>query len=343
MSEGRDEPIRKRRVRYRGTHPRRFEEKYKEQQPEKYPDTVRKVLEAGKTPAGTHRPILLEEVLSVLRPAPGDTAVDCTLGYGAHTAAILPRLIPGGRLIGIDVDPIQLPRAERRLRELGFDEAVLTVVRTNFASLPATLAQCGVVGADVLLADLGVSSMQIDDPSRGFSMKRDGPLDMRMNPKRGLSAREYIRRSDPSALAAALEQNADEPLAVPLSARLAGRDFETTQSLISAIAEGHLSNEDLSQTIRRVFQAVRIAVNDEFSVLDSLLRALPHCLAPGGRAAILTFHSGEDRRVKHSFREGLWEGVYSSVANEVTMASAAERRSNPRSTSAKLRWAIRAK
>ena len=332
---------RQRRPRYRGKHPRRFEEKYKEQAPERYSETVAKVLASGKTPAGTHRPIMVAEILEVLSPKAGDVAVDCTLGYGGHAQEILGRLLPGGRLLGLDADPIELPRAEARLRALGFAPNVFTAHRSNFAGLPKLLAQAGLDGADVILADLGVSSMQLDNPARGFSAKHPGPLDMRMNPQRGQPASELLQKTSADSLAGLLAENADEPNAAMLASALAGKAFPTTTALIAAIhaALPRLDKERSDLVIRRVFQALRIAVNDEFSALDAFLRSLPACLNPGGRVAILTFHSGEDRRVKKSFEAGLRTGVYEEIARAVTRPTAAERHSNPRSASAKLRWA----
>lgn len=334
----------RRRPRYRGTHPRRFEEKYKEHAPGQYPETVAKVMASGKTPAGTHRPIMVAEVLAALTPRPGDVAVDCTLGYGGHTQEILARIQPGGKLLALDVDPIELPRAEVRLRALGFGPGILTAYRSNFAGLAQILAQAGLSGADLILADLGVSSMQLDDPSRGFSTRRDGPLDLRMNPNRGQPASGLLQRITPEALSLLLSENADEPHATRLAPALAGKTFNTTKSLASAIlsALNRTGKENADLTIRRVFQALRIAVNGEFSALDTFLRNLPVCLNPGGRVAILTFHSGEDRRVKKSFEGGLRDNNYAAISQEIIRPSPEERRANPRSTSAKLRWARRA-
>ena len=333
-----------RRPRYPGRNPRRFEHKYKEHDPERYPDTVAKVLASGKTPAGTHRPILLAEVLEVLDPRPGEVAADCTLGYGGHARELLERLAPGGRLIGLDADPIELPKTEARLREAGFGPERFTAVRSNYAGLPQALAVAGLAGVDCLLADLGVSSMQLDDPARGFSTKTDGPLDMRMNPNRGQPASALVARSTPEQLAVMLRENADEPRATELAAALAGKLFASTTALAGAVRTAlPAGNRDqVESTLRRVFQALRIAVNDEFSALDTLLRHLPGCLNPGGRAAIITFHSGEDRRVKRAFAEGLRAGVYAAVAEEVIRPGPEERRANPRSGPAKLRWARRA-
>src|SRR5579862_4131388 len=168
----------RRRPRYSGKNPRRFEEKYKEHDPQRYAETVAKVLASGKTPAGTHRPIMVAEILEALTPKPGELAVDCTLGYGGHAREILARIQPGGRLLGLDADPIELPKTEARLRAAGFGPESFLAVRSNFAGLPQALAAANLAGADCILADLGVSSMQLDDPSRGFSLKLEGPLDM---------------------------------------------------------------------------------------------------------------------------------------------------------------------
>ncbi|MGB8169046.1 MAG: 16S rRNA (cytosine(1402)-N(4))-methyltransferase RsmH [Chthoniobacteraceae bacterium] len=345
MTDAAPEPApHRRRPRYSGKNPRRFEEKYKERDPQRYGETVAKVLAAGKTPAGTHRPIMVAEILEVLAPCPGAVAVDCTLGFGGHAREILARLQPGGRLLGLDADPIELPKTEARLRELGFGPETFTAHRSNFAGLPRILADAGLTGADCILADLGVSSMQLDDPARGFSVKMEGPLDMRLNPQRGQSASAFLAKTSAAPLAELLTENADEPHADELAPALAGQLFTTTTELANAVRKllGGLSPEDRELSVRRVFQALRIAVNDEFSALETFLRNLPACLSAGGRVAILTFHSGEDRRVKKSFTEGLRAGIYAEIARDVMRPSAAERHMNPRSTSAKLRWARRA-
>ena len=331
----------RRRPRYSGKHPRRFDEKYKEHDPARYPETVAKVIASGKTPAGAHRPIMVAEILGVLVPRPGEIAIDCTLGYGGHAKEILTRIQPGGRLLGLDTDPIELPKTEARLRALGFDSAVFTVQRTNFAGLPQALASAALRGADVILADLGVSSMQLDDPARGFSTKFEGPLDMRMNPQRGQPVSALLARIKPEALADLLVANADEPMARPLADALAGRQLASTRELAAAIhaALPQLREQERGLSVRRVFQALRIAANDEFSALETLLRHLPGCLNPGGRVAILTFHSGEDRRVKRAFAEGLRLGFYAEITQEPIRPAPAECYANPRSTAAKLRWA----
>jgi 16S rRNA (cytosine1402-N4)-methyltransferase len=293
---------------------------------------------------GTHRPILVAEILAVLAPQPGEIAVDCTLGYGGHAQEMLAKILPGGKFIGLDQDPMELPKTEARLRALGFDETVFTAHRSNFAGLPQVLAAMEIAGADLILADLGVSSMQIDDPARGFSVKLDGPLDMRMNPQRGQPASALLQKIEAAALEALLQENADEPKARQLAPALAGKSFSSTRQLADAVraALPRPGKGDADLTVRRVFQALRIAVNDEFSALENFLRNLPSCLKPGGRAAILTFHSGEDRRVKKAFADGHQNGIYSEISSEVIRPTPAEQHSNPRSAPAKLRWAKRA-
>jgi 16S rRNA (cytosine1402-N4)-methyltransferase len=337
-------PPRKRRERYPGRNPRKFEHKYKEQNPDAHPETLAKVIASGKTPAGTHRPIMVAEILEILNPQPGQLAVDCTLGFGGHTQEILTRILPGGRLIGIDADPIELDRTARRLRSLGYPEEAFVPVRSNYAALPVLLAERA-LRADLLLADLGVSSMQLDNPQRGFSTKFHGPLDMRMNPQKGEPASALLQRLTAPVLETLLRDNADEPSAARLAAHLAGKLFPSTTDLRSAIEASlpRLRAEELNMTVRRVFQALRIAVNHELASLEALLRAAPDCLSPGGCIAILTFHSGEDRRVKTSFEQGARKGVYSEISRDVTRPSPEEQRANPRSASAKLRWARRSK
>jgi 16S rRNA (cytosine1402-N4)-methyltransferase len=338
----------KRRQRYSGKNPRKFHEKYKELNPERYAGDVEKILASGKTPAGMHRSIMVAEIIERLSPRPGEVAVDCTLGFGGHARALLERLVPGGRLIGLDVDPVELPKTERRLREAGFGEEVFTAVRSNFAGLPQVLASNGIPGADLVLADLGVSSMQLDDPSRGFTFKEEGPLDMRMNPGRGETASSFLLHTSEEKLASLLIDNADEPHATAAARAIksAAQPISTTRELAScirdALQKAHVRREEADASVRRVFQALRIAVNDEFSALETFLRNLPFCLKTGGRVALLAFHSGEDRRVKKAFQAGERDGTYSAVANEVIRASQEEIRANPRASSAKLRWAVRA-
>jgi 16S rRNA (cytosine1402-N4)-methyltransferase len=323
----------KRRQRYSGKNPRHFSEKYKEHAPERYADDVARVIAKGQTPAGTHRPVMVREVLEVLAPRAGELAVDCTLGYGGHAIELLAALQPGGRLIGLDVDPIELPKTEARLRALGFGPDAFTALRTNYAGLARTLSE----PVDAIFADLGLSSMQLDNPARGFTYKYDGPLDLRMNPQRGQTASALLATLDEPALAALLLENADEPNAESMAQAILQAPVSTTTQLATAIRRAGGDDD----SVRRVFQALRISVNDEFGALEAFLQSLPLCLKAGGRVAILTFHSGEDRRVKKAFQSGKRLGTYSQISDDVVRATSEELRANPRSRSAKLRWARR--
>ena len=339
-----------RRPRYSGKNPRGFHERYKELNPERYAADVQKVLASGKTPAGMHRPIMVDEVIACLRPVAGDVAVDCTLGGGGHARALLGRVLPGGCVIGLDVDPIELPRTESRLRGEGFGPESFVSHQGNVAGVHKALAAAGHAAANIIFADLGVSSMQLDNLDRGFSHKGSGPLDMRMNPSRGVTAAQVIARESEESLAALLDENADEPharlIANALKRQLSAEAAPTTGTVDGLVraalttAFPGLTPAETTLSVRRTFQALRIVVNDEFAALDALLRSLPQCLAPGGRVAILTFHSGEDRRVKKAFQTDLRAGVYSTVSDEVMRATPEERRANTRASSAKLRWAV---
>jgi 16S rRNA (cytosine1402-N4)-methyltransferase len=337
-----------RRRRYPGRSPRDFHDKYKELNPDQYPAEVEKVRASGKTPAGAHLPIMVEEVLRCLSPVAGEVGVDCTLGGGGHARAMLEGVRPGGRVIGLDIDPIELPRTVARLHAAGFGADEFVARHINFAGLSKALAAEGLTHADMILADLGVSSMQFDNPDRGFSYKGVGPLDMRMNPARGETAAQLIARSSDADLAQLLDENADEPHAALIARLLKQQPLDTTHAVERVLRIGLrlafpcLAKADTKMSIRRSFQALRIAVNDEFSALDAFLRSLPQCLAPGGRVAILTFHSGEDRRVKKAFQAGYREGVFSSIATEVIRSRKEETFANRRASAAKLRWAVRA-
>lgn len=352
---------RKRRTRYRGTHPRRFDERYKERELEKHPELAAHLADKGRTPVGTHIPIMVAEVMAALRPAPNESVADLTLGYGGHAAAFLERIAPHGRLIGLDLDGPQLAATGARLAQLT-DPARLLLHNSHFAGLPQVLAADGFTrtdgtstGVDIIFADLGVSSMQIDDPRRGFSYKHDGPLDMRMNPRRPRTAADVLRTIAPDALAAALHDLSDEPEAEQVAAAILHRQraapITRTVELAEIVltAKGHTrrswaaaarAGEGELHPAARTFQALRILVNDELQGLEQLLRVIPDCLNSGGRVGFLTFHSGENRRVKHALLDGLRAGIYSQVADEPARAGPLERHTNPRSTSAKLRWAV---
>jgi 16S rRNA (cytosine1402-N4)-methyltransferase len=290
---------------------------------------------------------MVDEVLSCLRPVAGDVAVDCTLGGGGHAEAILARVQPGGRVIGLDRDPVELPRTEAHLREAGFGAGTFVARQGNFADLPQVLAAEGLGAVDLILADLGLSSMQADDPERGFSYKHTGPLDMRMNPSAGEPAWQLLGRVTEDDLAALLTGNADEPHARFIAGLLKQTPVRTSHALERLVRTGltaahpDLPKADVKMSVRRTFQALRIAVNDEFTALDALLAALPQCLAPGGRVVFITFHSGEDRRVKQAFRAGRRTGVYSDAPDEIIQSTKEETFANRRASSAKLRWAVR--
>ncbi len=343
-----EESKRKRRVRYKGKYPRRFEEKYKELNYEQHAETVEKIIKKGITPAGTHRSICVDEILGVLDPKPGQIGLDATLGFGGHAKELLMRIRPGGSLYGIDVDPIEIDRTEERLRNLGFTEKEFIARQINFAGIPKMLSS-SIEGFDFILADLGVSSMQLDNPLRGFTFKRKGPLDLRLNPERGQSASGLIKSTSEKALEKILWINADEPNAKVIASAIHENrsNIQTTTDLTDTIRKAlapspSSSEREVTTSIRRTFQALRIAVNDEFSALDQFLRNLPICLKPHGRVAILTFHSGEDNRVTQSFKEGLEAGIYAGIFHEPIRPSCQEQYDNPRSKSAILRWAIRA-
>lgn len=342
----------KRRKRYAGTHPRTFREKYKEHNPEKYADTIEKVIRKGSTPAGMHLSIMVQEILDFLQIQPGQTGLDATLGYGGHTKAMLECLKGDGHIYGLDVDPIESAKTTERLKNQGFGEEILTVRLQNFADIDLVSKETG-KKFDFILADLGVSSMQIDDPERGFSYKVDGPLDLRMNPQKGISAAERLKEVDFEELVGMLTENSDEPYAEEIARTVIkwqnrGKAIETTTNLRDAItvALGFLPEKERPEAVKkscaRVFQALRIDVNSEFEVLYSFLEKLPEVLAPNGRVAILTFHSGEDRLVKKSFKEFQKMGLYREVSKDVIRPSAEECARNSRSKCTKMRWAIRA-
>ncbi len=336
----------KRRVRYKGKNPTKFHEKYKELNPAQYIDDIEKVKQRGATPIGTHRPICVDEILKILDPKPGESALDATLGYGGHACLILPKLMPGGRLIALDQDPIERPRTEARLRQIGFLDSSLIVGAINFSQARKFLTEHNINKVDLILADLGLSSMQIDHPSRGFSYKTNAPLDLRMNPEKGISAAELLASLSLAQLTEILHENSDELRAEVIAKALIAKKPQTSAQLLEVMHKvmtgfsKKVQTEEGDAPIRRAFQALRIAVNDELNVLNQFLKDIPEMLNPGGRVAILSFHSGEDRRVKKSFQGLERAQVYRQIAHEFVRPSPEEQRNNPRSKSAKLRWAI---
>lgn len=346
------EKVHKRRVRYSGTHPRNYKEKYKEHNPEKYAETIEKVIRKGSTPAGMHISIMVQEILDFLQIRPGMTGLDATLGYGGHTKAMLQCLNGEGHIYALDVDPIESAKTKERLANQGYGEEVLTVRLQNFADIDLVTKDTG-KKFDFILADLGVSSMQIDNPERGFSYKVEGPLDLRLNPLKGVSAAERLKEVTEEELVGMLVENSDEPYAEEIAATVMkwfrnGKEIATTTQMKEVIEQALVyvpkaeREEAVKKSCARVFQALRIDVNSEFEVLYSFLEKLPEVLAPNGRVAILTFHSGEDRLVKRSFKELERAGIYKEASKDVIRPSAEECVRNPRAKSTKMRWAIRA-
>jgi 16S rRNA (cytosine1402-N4)-methyltransferase len=346
-----EEKIHKRRVHYSGTHPKRFEEKYKEHDPEKYADTIEKVISKGSTPAGMHISICVNEILDFLQIQPGQQGLDATLGYGGHTRRMLEKLQGKGHMYALDVDPIEIVKTKQRLAEAGYGEDILTIKQTNFRNIDQVAEEAE--GFDFILADLGVSSMQIDNPDRGFTYKFDGPLDLRLDPEKGESAAERLREVSYEELVGMFQENSDEPYAEEIATVIMKRNrtknyVETTTQMKDAIEEALAfvpekdRKEAVKKSCQRCFQALRIDVNSEFEVLYDFLDKLPDALRPGGRVAILTFHSGEDRLVKRAFKAGAKAGVYSEVSKDVIRPSAEECARNPRARSTKMRWAVKA-
>ena len=341
----------KRRVRYKGKYPRKFEEKYKELNPEKYKDTIEHVISKGNTPAGMHISIMVNEILDFLKIQPGETGFDATLGYGGHTKAMMECLQGKGHMYATDVDPEESAKTRKRLAEQGFGEDILTVKLQNFCTIDEIAKEAG--GFDFILADLGVSSMQIDNPKRGFSFRADGPLDLRLNQEKGISAAERLDKISREELAGMLYENSDEPYCEEIAKAITdeirkGNRVDTTTKLREIIEKtlDFLPEKEKKDTVRktcqRVFQALRIDVNREFEVLYEFMEKLPDALKPGGRVAILTFHSGEDKLVKKALKAGYKAGIYSDYAKDVVRPSAQECAQNGRARSTKMRWAIKA-
>jgi len=379
------EPVKTRRIRYSGKNPRTFKEKYKEQRGDE--EVVEKVKIKGGTPAGQHRPIMLSECMQFMGLEEQDSegagvpiksilgqsalnVVDCTLGYGGHSMEIMRRIHKqGGSLYALDQDASELEKTKVRLQECalalgGSDEAtpqLATCFHENFGDLQALARTQGILGqVHAVLADLGYSSMQVDDPLRGFTYKYDGPLDLRMDQRSNVTAVSFLSSmKSVGALADVLQKNSDEIHAYPIAKAIlkpSGSEYNvpltTTafadrvrEALKAELAKSHSplpEKKDQDKCVARCLQAVRIEVNKEFDVLERLLSDLPDILAPGGRAVFLTFHSGEDRRVKKALKGGFKDGTYSAWGRDVVLASHTERNSNPRSKCAKLRWAVRA-
>ena len=355
LSSNSNPPEHKRRPRYRGTHPRRFDQKYKEHNIEAHPELREHLIAKGKTPATTHIPIMTEEVMECLAPKPGEIVADCTVGYGGHAMEFMKRIGPDGKLIAFDIDNAELERTKERLnKEIGR----ASFYRSNFAGIANVLGKEQIDGYDVIFADLGVSSMQIDNPERGLSYKYDGPLDMRMDDRTKQTGADLLKTLSEDELANAFWELSDEKdhrkIAHMIVTEREKKPITTTQQLVDLIFRSKgltakawkqkqlNSKSGLLHPAALVFQALRILVNDELGTLRELLRVAPYCLRPGGRIGIISFHSGEDRLVKKSFRDGFRNGTYQAAAEKVIVPQKKEIFTNPRSSSAKFRWAMKA-
>jgi 16S rRNA (cytosine1402-N4)-methyltransferase len=347
------QPQHQRRPRYSGTHPRHYKQKYKEHNIAAYPEQEAHLRAKGKTPAGSHIPVLVKEVMACLRPKAGETAADCTIGYGGHAEEFIKRIGPTGRLIAIDVDGDELERTRERLGKMNVP---VSFHRSNFAGIANIMKKENLDGYDIIFADLGVSSMQIDNPERGMSYKNKGPLDMRMDNRLKRTGADLLNELGEEELACALRELSDEPdnqkIAHEIVTQRAVMPITQISQLIRVIfdAKGlslknwrkqlHAVKFGCLHPAARTFQALRILVNDELGSLRELLRIAPYCLRPGGRIGIISFHSGEDRLVKRSFRDGVRGGIYQTAARNALVPRFWEVKSNPRSASAKFRWAV---
>ncbi len=346
----------RRRARYSGTHPKRFAEKYKEHAIEDNPDLRAHLRDKGKTPAGTHIPILVDEIIAALAPQPDETVIDCTLGYGGHAAAFARHLGPGGKLVGVDVDSAELERTKQRLTAQCPD-VPMAFYRSNFAGVSNITRKESPEGFDIIFADLGLSSMQIDNPDRGMSYRHDGPLDMRMDDRRQHTAADLLNTLSQEALSEALRDLSDEPDHHALAQRITEQREQDRFVRISQLVELVLEVKGMTvaeykqrqrhqpgglHPAARTFQTLRMLVNDETAALKELLRVAVYCLKPEGRIGIISFHSGEDRLVKHAFANGQRDGLYQTISDEPVRPTQEEIAANTRSASAKFRWAVKA-
>jgi 16S rRNA (cytosine1402-N4)-methyltransferase len=291
-----------------------------------------------------HVPVLVEPVLELLQPEPGQLGLDATVGLGGHATRLIPLLGPGGRLIGLDLDPAQLEQAQSRLQPVADQHAVsLALHHANFRHITGLLEEQGLAGLDLLLADLGFASSQMAEAERGLSFQQEGPLDMRLDPTTGWPASSLVNNLPQQELADLIYQLGEERLSRKIARKIVearrASPIETTGQLAQLVrrAYGPQGRKSRIDPATRTFQALRIAVNGELEALDALLAALPEVLNPGGRVAIISFHSLEDRRVKHAFQKLDHDGRGRRLTKKPVTADQAEVAANPRSRSAKLR------
>lgn len=287
-----------------------------------------------------HQPVMTREVLELLAPRPGATFVDATVGGGGHSLSLLPHLLPSGRVIAVDRDPHALEIAKKRLIEF---EPHVTFVHDNYRHLAAGLRALHVPSVDGIVLDLGMSSLQVDTAERGFSFLQDGPLDMRMDPTQEITAAAIVGESSMEELATLFATLGEERFARPIARRIVearrAQPFTTTMQLAELIRQAVPPRARYGRLhpATRVFQALRMAVNDELGALEALLADLPGLLAPGGRAVVLTFHSLEDRLVKRAFLAGSAQGLWRILTKKPLRPSEDEVERNPRARSAKVR------
>jgi 16S rRNA (cytosine1402-N4)-methyltransferase len=344
-----------RRVRYSGTHPKEFSQKYKEHEPQKYKELHQKLRAKGKTPAGTHVPVLVKEVIACLRPQPGEIVADCTLGYGGHAIEFIKAIGEKGRLVGLDMDAQELEKTKNRIKN---QKAQLSFHNMNFAGIAKVMSEEKAGGFDVIFADLGVSSMQIDDPTRGISYKNEGPLDMRMDKRLKKTGADLLNSLSEHDLSQALWEFSDEPDHGIIAHMIVGQRTAQPITQVSQLLRLILNAKGMTEKAwkkkqkesgfgslhpaARTFQALRILVNNELASIKELLRIAPYCLNPGGRIGIISFHSGEDRLVKQAFKEGYEQGTYEAISKDAITPRTKEIMQNPRSSSAKFRCARKA-
>ncbi len=298
------------------------------------------------TEAGQHTPVLVRAVCELLAISPGDTVVDATIGLGGHAARFAEALSASGVLVGLDVDAGNLSAAEARLAD--FAENVV-LCRRNFRELPEALRDARRGRADVIFADLGVSSPHLDNPERGFSFAADGPLDMRLDDRLTTTAADLVNQLREGELADLIYHNGQEHRSRRIASRICAvrrerritRTSQLAEVVAAALRVDPKSRRSKIHPATRTFQALRISVNDELGALDALLECAPDCLNPGGRIGIISFHSLEDGRVKRAFLQGKREGVLAIATKKPVVADQDERKENPRSRSAKLRVAVR--
>lgn len=291
-------------------------------------------------PQAPHQPVMINEVLEYLRPKEGEVVADATAGAGGHSVAIVPRLLPNGKFIAMDQDRSALELVNRRLLE--FDDITHTI-HANFRELPHVLKELGIGGLDGLLMDLGMSSMQVDSAERGFSFLKEGPLDMRMDDSAETTAEELVNTLSFEELRDAFKTLGEERFAISIARAIVRqretKAIRTTDHLADIVfrAVPPRARHGRLHPATRVFQALRMLVNDELGALDAVLKALPEIMKPESRVVCISFHSAEDRLVKHAFAQGQKEGLWTVLTKKPLSPTEAEVAGNIRSRSAKLR------